>query len=176
MCQLKKSEVGCLHPTYYWTERSTKVRLFLHIKKFIFVGDIQYLCLMKTYLKTPTSELTVRQIRSIVCETIKWCETNVGTKSYKVDYSVRTLRYGYTPAYGCYDFNRRTIMVFRNHAPDVKMVVRSVLHEYTHYLQNLRWYDNVLKKVGYMKHPQEIESRVVETMYSICWNDIKYKL
>jgi hypothetical protein len=93
-----------------------------------------------------------------------------------VDYSVRTLRDGYTPAYGCYDFNRRTIMVFRNHAPDVKMVVRSVLHEYAHYLQNLRWYDNVLKKVGYTNHPQEKEARVVETMYSICWNDIKNKL
>jgi len=140
------------------------------------VGDIQYLCLMKTYLKTPTSELTVRQIRSIVCETIRWCETNLGTKSYKVDYSVRTLRDGYTPAYGCYDPKKRTISVFRNYAPDVKMVVRSVLHEYTHYLQNLRWYNHTLQKVGYMKHPQEKEARVVETMYSICWNDIKNKL
>ena len=140
------------------------------------MGDIQYLCLMKTYLKTPTSELTVRQIRSIVCETIKWCETNLGTKSYKVDYSVRTLRDGYTPAYGCYDGSRRTIMVFRNHAPDVKMVVRSVLHEYTHYLQNLRWYDNVLKKVGYDNHPQELEARGMENLYSVCWNDIKNKI
>jgi hypothetical protein len=52
-------------------------------------------------------------------------------------------------------------------------VVRSVLHEYTHYLQNLRWYGHTLQKVGYMKHPQERQARVMETMYSICWNDIK---
>ena len=140
------------------------------------LGILSYLCLMKTYLKTPTSEMTVSQIRRLVCETIKWCETNLGTKSYKVDYSVRTLGEKYTPAYGCYDFNKRTIYVFRNYAPTVKMVVRSVLHEYTHYLQNLRWYNNVLQKVGYDKHPQEVEARVVETMYSICWNEIKNKI
>jgi hypothetical protein len=55
-------------------------------------------------------------------------------------------------------------------------VVRAVLHEYTHYLQNLRWYNHTLSKVGYDKHPQEIEARESETLYSICWNDIKTKL
>ena len=137
------------------------------------MGGFSYLREMKTYLKTPTSDLTVYQIRRIVCETIKWCETNLGTKSLPVNYCVRTLGDKYTPAYGMYDYHKKTILVFRNYAPTVKMVIRSVLHEYTHYLQNLRWYDNKLRKVGYMKHPQEIEARVVETMYSICWNDIK---
>ena len=131
---------------------------------------------MKTYLKTPTSDLTVYQIRRIICETIKWCETNVGTKSRPVNFCVRTLGDKYEPAYGMYDYNKKTIMVFRNYAPTVKCVVRAVLHEYAHYLQNLRWYNNVLQKVGYDKHPQEVEARVMETMYSICWNDIKQKL
>ena len=131
---------------------------------------------MKTYLKTPTAELSVYQIRTIVRETIMWCQNNLGTKSYKVDYSVRTLGKNYTPAYGCYDFNSRTIMVFRNYAPTVKMVVRSVLHEYTHYLQNLRWYNNVLAKVGYENHPQELEARGMENLYSVCWNEIKNKI
>ncbi len=155
---------------------STKVRLFLHINKFIFVEHFPYLCLMKTYLKTPTSDMTTAQIRRVVGETIAWCQDNLGTKSYKVDYSVRTLREGYTPAYGMYDPTIRTILVFRNYSPTVKDVIRAVIHEYTHYLQNLRWYNNVLSKVGYDKHPQEIEARVTETMYSICWNDIKNKL
>jgi hypothetical protein len=131
---------------------------------------------MKTYLKTPTSTMTVAQIRGVVCETIKWCETNLGTKSYKVGYSVRTLRSKTCPAYGCYDGARRTISIFRNHTPDVKMIVRVVLHEYTHYLQNLRWYNNTLMKVGYEKHPQEVEARMREKLYSNCWNDIKNKI
>ena len=171
-----ESEVACLYPTDYWSERSTKVRPFSHINKFIFVGNIPYLREMKTYLKTPTSEMTVHQIRTIVCETIKWCETNLGAKSYGVNYCVRTLGDNHEPAYGMYDYNKKTIMVFRNYAPTVKMVIRSVLHEYAHYLQNLRWYNNALDKVGYTNHPQEKEARVVETMYSICWNDIKNKI
>ena len=128
---------------------------------------------MKTYLKTLTSDLNVYQIRSIVCETIKWCETNVGTKSRPVNYCVRTRGVKSIPACGLYDYNSRTIMVFRNYSPTVKCVVRVVLHEYTHYLQNLRWYNNVLKKVGYDRHPNEIEARMTEILYSKCWNDIK---
>ena len=100
----------------------------------------------------------------------------MGTKSYKVGYSVRTRGVKSVPAYGMYDYNKRTIMVFRNYSPTVKSVVRAVLHEYTHYLQNLRWYNNVLSKVGYNNHPQEKEARMVENRYSNCWNDIKNKI
>jgi hypothetical protein len=166
----------CFGVPKYWQGFSTKVRLFLHIKKFIFVGPFSYLCLMKTYLKTPTSELTTTQIRRVVGETIQWCQDNLGTKSYGVDYSVKKLRRKSCPAYGCYDGARRTISVFRNYTPDVKMVVRVVLHEYTHYLQNLRWYNNTLMKVGYDKHPQELEAREMEKLYSECWKQIKHNL
>ena len=131
---------------------------------------------MKTYLKTPTSDLTVAQIRNIVKETIRWCQDNLGTKSYKVDYSVRTLGEKYTPAYGMYDPTKRTIMVFRNYSPTVKSVVQAVIHEYTHYLQNLRWYGKVLDKVGYDKHPQEVEARAMECFYSVCWKEIKNEI
>jgi hypothetical protein len=137
---------------------------------------MSYLCKMKTYLKTPTSELTTYQIRRVVCETIKWCETNLGTKSYKVGYSVRTFGDKSVPLYGRYDSIFRTITVYKDHTPTVKSVVKVVLHEYTHYLQNLRWYNNVLSKVGYNKHPQEIEARGMENMYSECWNNIKNKI
>jgi hypothetical protein len=139
------------------------------------VGIIPYLCGM-LYLKTPTSDLSVHQIRTIVKETIMWCQENLGTKSYDVDFSVRTLRNKTNPSYGCYDGARRTIMVYRNYTPTVKMIIRVVLHEYTHYLQNLRWYGNVLSKVGYNKHPQEREARAMEELYSQCWGEIKVKL
>ena len=166
----------CFGVPKYWQGFSAKVRPFFHINKFIFVGPFSYLCLMKTYLKTPTSDMSITQIRRVVGETVAWCQNNLGTKRYGVHYCVRTLGKNYTPAYGCYDGSKRTIYVFRNYAPDVKMVVRSVLHEYTHYLQNLRWYNNVLNKVGYEKHPQELEARGMESLYSVCWNDIKNKI
>ena len=142
------------------------------------MGDFPYLCEMKLYLKTKTEDMTTPELRKLVCETIKWCETNIGkkTKSRTLKYRVLKLGEKYTPAYGMYDPNKNTVYVFRNHAPTVKMVVRSVLHEYTHFMQNLRWYSHTLSKVGYMKHPQEQQARGMEYFYKHCWNDIKNKL
>ena len=143
------------------------------------VGDVPYLRDMKYTLKTKTSELSSYELRSIVCEAIKWCETNIGTKVSRkrtFKYRVLTLPEGYTPAYGMYDYDKNTLFVFRNHATDVKMVVRSVLHEYTHFMQNLRNYHVVLKKVGYDKHPLEVQARGMECFYSIGWKAIKNKL
>lgn len=131
---------------------------------------------MKVYLKTPTKDLTTNELRNIVKETIKWCEIRIGDKPSRkrtFKYKVMTLPKRYTPAYGCYDYNVNTLFVFRNHATDVKMVIRAVLHEYTHFMQNLRYYQTVLAKVGYEKHPQEKHARAMEYFYGYCWKEIK---
>ena len=132
---------------------------------------------MKYTLKTKTKDLTSYELRKIVGECIKWCEKKIGTKHKRrtLKYKVLTLPEGYTPAYGMYCPNRNTLYVFRNHAEDVKMVIRSVLHEYTHFMQNLRHYESVLKKVGYDKHPLEKQARAMEYFYGYCWRNIKNK-
>jgi hypothetical protein len=33
-----------------------------------------------------------------------------------------------------------------------------------------------LSRVGYDKHPQELEARGMEKLYSVCWNEIKNKI
>lgn len=131
---------------------------------------------MKIYLKTPTSDMTSPQIRRVVEQTIMWCEKNLGTKPSRqgsLNYKVIS---GKVPSYGVYDYKNNTITIYRNHTSDVKMVVRTVLHEYTHFLQNLRYYNLVLSRVGHTKHPQEKEASMIENRYSICWNDIKNKI
>ena len=142
------------------------------------MGDFPYLCEMKLYLKTKTEDMTTPELRKLVCETIKWCEANIGKKykSRTLKYRVLTLREKYTPAYGMYSPDNNTLYVFRNYAPTVKMVIKSVLHEYTHFMQNLRWYSHTLSKVGYMKHPQEQQARGMEFFYRSCWYEIKSKL
>lgn len=136
---------------------------------------MSYLCGM-LYLKTPTSDLSVRQIRSVVCETIRWCETNLGTKPSRQGSLKFKVISGNVPAYGTYDYRNNTIIIYRNHTSDVKMVVRTVLHEYAHFLQNLRYYNLVLSRVGHTNHPQEKEASVMEDLYSQCWGDIRMKL
>ena len=144
---------------------------------------MSYLCgtklpIMNLYLKTPTETLTTPTIRKIVGETIKWCEENLGKKKHiKFTYHVLTLdENGPLHACGMYDFEKRKLLVFRNYNKTVKDIIRVVIHEYTHYLQNLRWYANVLMKVGYYKHPQEIEAHYMENFYSVCWKDIKNEI
>ena len=129
-------------------------------------------------LHSRTKKMTTPELRKLVCETIKWCEANIGKKykSRTLKYRVLTLGEKYTPAYGMYSPENNTLYVFRNHAPTVKMVIKSVLHEYTHFMQNLRWYGHTLAKVGYNKHPQELQARGMEFFYDKCWEEIKDKL
>ena len=130
------------------------------------------------YLKTRTDDMTTPAIRRVVCEAIRWCEANVGSrKKYRtLKYKVLTDHNVSEVLYGMYDPSINTIIIHRDVCLDVKMVVRVVLHEYTHFLQNLKKYGKVLRKVGYKNHPLEVEARGMEALYSICWNDIKNKL
>lgn len=130
------------------------------------------------YLKTPTDTLTTPLIRKIVSETIIWCEENLGVKKHrKFSFHVLTLNEdGPLHACGMYDPEKNKLLVFRNYNNTVKDIIKVVIHEYTHYLQNLRWYVNVLMKVGYYKHPQEIEARNNECLYGICWKEIKNEI
>ena len=141
---------------------------------FFMVGDIMYLCGMK--LHTKTSSLTVRQRRQLVQLVIDWMHINVGEKKWKYrtfDFVIRRLPDGYTPSYGCYDPTINRMFIFHNYCSNVKMLIRATLHEYTHYLQNLRYYHSTLMKVGYTRHPLEKQANVNERLVSWVWEDIK---
>ena len=172
-CQLKESEVGCLYYHIDMRGRSPKIRHPHHINKFFLLETPPYICVM--YLKTATNILSVHDIRRVVYETIKWCEENVGTKRKRLPltFKVTSIPFAKERAFGQYDPKTNLITIDRNECWNVKLVIRTVLHEYCHFLQDLRGYSKLLKEVGYNKHPQEIEARVMETMYSICWKDIK---
>jgi hypothetical protein len=130
------------------------------------------------YLKTETHTLTTPAIRRIVCETISWCETNVGTKRKKLPltFKVTSVPFAEELAYGQYDPTTNRITISRDVCKDVRTIIRVTLHEYCHFLQDLRRYSKVLREVGYNHHPQELEAQVMETMYSICWKEIKNNL
>ena len=121
--------------------------------------------------------MTTPAIRRVVCETIKWCEANVGIKKKRtpLKFRVLTQRSGET-IYGKYDPTINMLVIHRNMCGDVRSVVKTVIHEYTHFLQDLRAYSRVLSEVGYRRHPQEVEARGNEMLFSNCWTDIKNKL
>ena len=129
------------------------------------------------YISTPTDILTTPTIRRVVCETISWCEKEMGKKRKKTKLSFRVLtQRDHDYSYGMYDPRTNRIIIHRNMNRNVKDVVRCVIHEYTHYLQDLRGYSKVLREVGYRNHPQEVEARGNEKLYSNCWKQIKHNL
>ena len=130
------------------------------------------------YLNTPTEDLSVYQIRKIVCETIKWCETNVKKKkkSRRLSFHVCTQKESPVDLFGQYVSDKHKIYVYRNHCKTVKHVVKTTLHEYCHHTQDLELYNLLLFAVGYRRHPQEIEAKKTEKLYSPCWKEIKHNI
>ena len=55
----------------------------------------------------------------------------------------------------------------------VQMMIQTLIHEYTHYTQDLKKYDVLYSQFGYDKHPHEVEARSNEKLYSPCWKQIK---
>ena len=126
-------------------------------------------------LHTKTKKLSTSQRRKVVGLTVEWMKDNIGRKVSKertFNYKVMKLGDRYTPAYGCYDMEINTMFVFHNFCPTVKSMIKCVLHEYTHYLQNLRYYHDTLKKVGYENHPDELHAGMMEGLYQWVWEDI----
>jgi hypothetical protein len=127
-------------------------------------------------LTTPTTSLDRATVRDIVKIATKWCVANFGVnnrrhKPFKV--SIRKQVSG-SPRYGEFDPIENTMVIFHNHCTTTKLLVQTVLHEYTHYMQPIRGsYFKLLKEHGYNNHPMEIEARESEKQYSECWKYIK---
>ena len=80
------------------------------------------------------------------------------------------------PLMGQYNPGSNKIIVFYDKCGDVKMFIRSMIHEYIHYLQPMDKYPIFNLLYGYWKNPQEVEARYHEVVYSHCWKKIKIRL
>ena len=129
-----------------------------------------------TYLKTPTSSLSLSDLRLIAKETINFCVQTMGTRKRKPIPPVSITGCGRSKNYGLYNFKHNRIVINRYHCEDVKLFIRTIIHEYTHYMQDVTKYHSLYKKFGYNRHPYEIEARNSEKLYSPCWKQIKNKI
>ncbi len=128
-------------------------------------------------LNTNLKRLNHKQIRKIVDMTIRFCEASFGVNKRK----------GYCRAvvrnqsmkdecmnYGEYCPDLHTIFIFKNNCSNVKDLIMTTLHEYTHSLQPIASkYFKMLKKYGYSDHPMEIEAMENERFYKEVWKLIK---
>lgn len=129
-----------------------------------------------TYLKTDTSTLTRTALRLIAKETINYCIATLGKKRCLPLPTVSIVKRGRSRRYGQYDPRKNKIEIHYNVCGTVQMIIQTIIHEYTHYTQNLTKYDILYSQYGYDNHPQEVEARKNEKLYSPCWKQIKNKI
>lgn len=132
----------------------------------------------KIYLKTPLQPLGRREIGRIAHMTITWCKKNLGInqrKAYQPIWSLSSHNEG-DEICGDYDDVENEITIYYKNIDDVRELISTVIHEWTHQLQPCRskykkW------KGSYRKNPLEVEAYAAETLYtSPCWNEIKGKV
>ena len=119
------------------------------------------------------------QSYKIVTLTVKWCEKFFTSPSIKRRTSLCVMIY-HNPnrkVYGQYCERNNWLTINLHKCKNVKDIVMTTIHEYTHFCQDLKEYALMNKKVGYNDNPFEIEARFnEETYYTNCWRSIKNKI
>ena len=106
---------------------------------------------------------------------LEWCYSNLGGsphRSYsKLKVSIsRTIKCkGLYEEYG----DKSTIYINPERHRSFNEFVDTVIHEYIHFLQSLKYYDQIMEITGYDSHPMEHSSNLVaEILKKKCKKDI----
>jgi len=124
-------------------------------------------------LKTNTQELTLKKVKEIASLTLMYSIAKFGVHKYKKVPKVSVINNPDDKFYGMFDCGTNKIVINRAYATNVKLLVQTLLHEYTHYLQNMNTYIQLYKKVGYDKHPFEVDARNSEKLYTEVYKQLK---
>lgn len=134
-----------------------------------------YLCGMTLRDKN----LTMDQSYKIVNLTIQWCEKFFTPPQIKRRRELIVMIYN-SPThmvYGQYCDKNHWLSINLSTSNNVKDLVKTTIHEYTHVCQDLKEYALMNKQVGYDNNPLEVEARYnEETYYTNCWRSIKGKI
>lgn len=130
---------------------------------------------------TKTYNLSRREQKLIVGETIKWCQQFFGVNhrrknefTYYVGPQPKRLLKKYGKYFGCYDCLKNTLNVFPENCKDIRDLIKTTIHEYTHYTQPIRSkYYKLDEQYGYLNNPFEVVARTNEKLYKNCWRQIK---
>jgi len=108
-------------------------------------------------------------------QTVEWCKVNLAPPIIKRRKELCVMVHRTDkPVYGeyCERNNWLTINLFT--CENVKDIVTTTIHEYTHFCQDLKEYAVMTKQVGYDKNPFEVEANQNEVVYyKQCWKQIK---
>jgi hypothetical protein len=128
------------------------------------------------YLKTPISKLGRAPAVRIANMTLNWCKNNLGVNKRKKYFPIWSITKGEEDLCGEYDHETNEVFVYWDQCDDVRELISTCIHEWTHQLQPIR--SKYFKYPGsYSRNPYERQARRNETKYTpIVWNTIKQKV
>jgi hypothetical protein len=104
---------------------------------------------------------------------IHWCSENLGEKSERLKVEILKENSAENPdLLGQYVMKSKTIKIFPKGCVSNVLLTEIVLHEYVHYLQDLRSYNQYEREFGYLNNPLEIEARQVSK--SLRWKCLNF--
>lgn len=116
-------------------------------------------------------------IEAIVDLAVDWCAEKWGVNGRRREPLVAEVNWEERHSMGQYDHRENLITVFAKANLNVRDLVDTVIHEFTHQRQKMSQYHRVLKSSGYCGHPMEIEAyRLAKENRKQCWHDIKKKM
>lgn len=127
-------------------------------------------------LYTPIKHQRKKRINDVINLTIDWCINKWGVS--KVGLCLDICYKEHTPSYivskGEYDIEENEIIIYPSNNSNIRDLVDTVIHEFTHHRQDMSKYHKVLLKSGYDNHPLEIESNETAKKYrKVCWYSIR---
>ena len=107
-----------------------------------------------------------------------WCRRNMGENNKKklgIIVSYWKSFEGDTDM-GEYDPQDHAIFIYYNNIGNVKELLQTIIHEWTHSLQPLTSKWKEYNDIAYSRNPYEREAYASEKLYSELWKGIKHKL
>ncbi len=113
-------------------------------------------------------------IEKIVELTVKWCVEKWGVNRRRTDMLIVDLNWDESNSMGDYDYRENLITIYPRANSNIRDLVDTVIHEFTHQRQKMSTYHKVLKTKGYSEHPMEIEAfQTAKENRKNCWHSLK---
>ena len=128
-------------------------------------------------LNTPIERLGRQPTVRIANMALRWCRREFGTNNRKKYEPVWSIVKGFEPdVCGQYDDTDNEVYIFWDQCEDVRELIATCIHEWTHQLQPIT--TKYYKYPGsYSRNPYERQARYREKKYTpILWDSIKHKV
>lgn len=122
--------------------------------------------------------MTRKQAEKIGNKILDWCILEYGRSKYRSEYPFIETDYqsDNKKYYGEYvPYTENYILIYTKNCTTIVALIKTIIHEYWHYLQPPTWLARYKSKYKYCNNPYEIKAIQKEEDWKKCFNYLKKK-